>query len=210
MSSRSVGGDLRLGRRPSCRRSRSAPPGWNWSWSSQEPTTSVPAGALRDRVARAAAAHVDPRLVATARPPSIDSGASNCEPTSRRPTVRETPPTSWRNTTQANEPSSSMSMSGESALPPPATSSVLRERGQVQAGDPARPHVRGAVAAHARPRWRPRSPRPRPRPAAAARRCRPRAPDRRPAAARRASRSCPAGARRARRRPAPRSRRRRR
>ena len=51
-------------------------------------------------------------------PPSIAYGSSNAEPRSRRATVRERPPTSWRKTIQPNEPSSSMSMSGESALPP--------------------------------------------------------------------------------------------
>ena len=50
-------------------------------------------------------------------PPSSSTGGSNVEPSSRRAIAREPPPTSWRKTAHANEPSSSMSMSGESAGP---------------------------------------------------------------------------------------------
>ena len=63
---------------------------------------------------------------------------------------------SWRNATQANEPSSSMSMSGESALPAPSPPKrlqrqVLRRRGRHQAGQAPRRHV----AAPGRVRLRP-------------------------------------------------------
>ena len=34
-------------------------------------------------------------------PASMNSGASYAEPTNRRPTVRDTPPTSWRKTIHA-------------------------------------------------------------------------------------------------------------
>src|SRR3954464_10556805 len=50
--------------------------------------------------------------------PPMTAGASNCDPTSRRATTCGPAPSSWRNTTQANEPSSSMSMSGEAPAPP--------------------------------------------------------------------------------------------
>jgi hypothetical protein len=52
-------------------------------------------------------------------PPSSGTGGSKVEPSSRRAIEREPPPMSWRKTAQANEPSSSTSMSIESARPPP-------------------------------------------------------------------------------------------
>ena len=77
-------------------------------------------------------------------PPSIANGSSNSEPRSRRATVRERPPASWRNATQANEPSSSMSMSGESALPAgwPSKLSSVRSCGKE---DGVRPVSRRAI-----------------------------------------------------------------
>ena len=51
-------------------------------------------------------------------PPSSGTAGSKVEPSSRRATEREPPPKSWRKTAHANEPSSSMSMSAESAGPP--------------------------------------------------------------------------------------------
>ena len=49
------------------------------------------------------------RGAALVTPASIANGSSNSEPRSRRATVRERPPMSWRKAIQANEPSSSMS-----------------------------------------------------------------------------------------------------
>ena len=51
---------------------------------------------------------------------SSGTGGSKVEPSIRRAIAREAPPMSWRNTAHTNEPSSSMSMSGESAVPPAA------------------------------------------------------------------------------------------
>ena len=74
---------------------------------------------------------------------------------------------SWRKTTQANEPSSSMSMSGESAEPA-RQRQVLRDDREVHAGDAAARRRASSRPARARPRSRRRSPRPRPRRAGAA------------------------------------------
>ena len=61
-------------------------------------------------------------------PASSRTGGSKVEPSIRRASAREPPAMSWRNVAHANEPSSSTSMSGESARPPgdgpmPATES---------------------------------------------------------------------------------------
>ena len=98
---------------------------------------------------------------AGARRRSTARRGSNCEPTSRRASARGTPPMSCRNATQANEPSSSMSIVGRVGRPPGAPPVGQRDLLRAPRGrEPGQPPAVDAARRPSRPTPRRRCPPP--------------------------------------------------